>query len=44
MWKGEGLSLDAKIGMYEGIVALTLLHGSEVWATVAAERRRMEVM
>jgi hypothetical protein len=44
MWKGEGLSIDSKRGMYEGIVAPTLLYGSEVWATSAAERRRMEVM
>jgi hypothetical protein len=30
--------------MYEGIVAPTSLCGSKVWATGAAERRRMEVM
>jgi hypothetical protein len=44
MWKGEGLSIDSKRGMYEGIVAPTLLYGSEVWVTSAAERTRMEVM
>jgi hypothetical protein len=44
IWKGEGLSIDSKRGMCEGIVAPTLLYGSEVWATSAAERRRMEVM
>jgi hypothetical protein len=44
MWKGEGLLIDAKRGMYEGIVAPLLLYGSEVWETSAAERRRMEVM
>jgi hypothetical protein len=44
MWKGEGLSIDAKRGMHEVIVATTLLYSSEVWATGAAERRRMEVM
>jgi hypothetical protein len=30
MWKGEGLSIDRKRGMYEGIVVPTLLYGSEV--------------
>jgi hypothetical protein len=44
MCKGEGLSIDSERGMNEGIVASTLLYGSEVWATSAAERRRMEVM
>jgi hypothetical protein len=29
---------------YEGIVSPTLLHGSEIWATGAAKRRRMKVM
>jgi hypothetical protein len=28
--KGEGMSTYAKISMYEGIVAPTLLYGSEV--------------
>jgi (2Fe-2S) ferredoxin len=44
MWKGEGLSIDSKRGMYKGIVSPMLLYGSESWATSAAERRRMEVM
>jgi hypothetical protein len=30
--------------MYECTVAPTLLYGSEVWVTGAAERRRIEVM
>jgi hypothetical protein len=38
------LAIDSIRGMYEGIVAPTLLYGSEEWATGAAERRRMEVM
>jgi hypothetical protein len=39
MWKGESLSIDAKKGMHEGIVAPILLYGSEAWATGAAESR-----
>jgi hypothetical protein len=38
------LSIDLKRGMYEGIVAPTLLYVSEVWAIGAAGIRRMEVM
>jgi non-homologous end joining protein Ku len=30
---GEGLSINAKSGMYKGIVAPTLLYGSEVRMT-----------
>jgi hypothetical protein len=43
MWKGEGVSIDSKRGMYENIVAPTLLYGSEVWATSATERRLMDM-
>ncbi|WP_440994895.1 hypothetical protein [Cysteiniphilum litorale] len=43
MWKGEGMSRDAKRSMYEGIVVPTLLYGSEVWAASAEIRRRMEM-
>jgi hypothetical protein len=44
IWKGEGLSWDAKRSMYEGIVVTTLLYGSEVWATSVENRSRMGVM
>ena len=44
MWKGGGMSRDAKRSMYEGIVVPTLLYGSEVWAASAEDRRRMGVM
>jgi hypothetical protein len=37
VWKGEGLSRNAKRGMYEGIVVPMLLYGNEVWATGAVE-------
>jgi hypothetical protein len=44
IWKGEGMSKDAKRSMYEGIVVPTLLYGSEVLAASAGDRRRMGVM
>jgi hypothetical protein len=44
IWKGEGMSRDAKRSMYEGIVVSMLLYGSEVWATSAEDRRRMGVI
>jgi hypothetical protein len=36
--------IDAKRGMYEGIVSPMLLYGSEIWAIGAVESRQMEVM
>jgi hypothetical protein len=39
MWKGEGLSIYSKRGMYEGIVATTLLYGSEAMESKAMEKK-----
>lgn len=38
------MSLQAKIGMFEGIVVPTVLYGCESWALNAEERKRIEVM
>jgi hypothetical protein len=35
MWKGGGMSRDAKRSVYGSILVPTLLYGSEVWATCA---------
>jgi hypothetical protein len=43
IWKGEGVSNDAKRSMYESILVPTLLYDSGVWA-IADDRRSMVVM
>merc|ERR1712148_100523 len=37
-----GMSVHAKLGMYEGIVEPTVLYGSETWTLNLTERRRLE--
>ncbi len=44
VWKEKSVSLQAKIGMFEGIVVPTVLYGCESWALNAEERKRIEVM
>ncbi len=36
--------MEAKMGMFEGLVALTVLYGCEAWAENAVSRKRMEVL
>ena len=43
MWTNEGMTMDAKKGLYEGVVVPTLLYGSETWSLNASERKRFEV-
>jgi len=31
LWKNLNMSMEAKVGMYEGIVEPTLLYGCEAW-------------
>jgi hypothetical protein len=44
IWNAKGMSGDAKISMYEGIVVSTLLYDSEMWTASEEDRRRMGVM
>ena len=36
--------MGGKVGMYEGIIKPSLLHGCEAWALNVCERKRMEVV
>ena len=36
--------LEAKVGMYEGIVEPSILYGFEVWTLKLHERKRMETV
>jgi hypothetical protein len=42
--KGRTLSMEAKMGMYNGIVVPTGMYGSEVWISDENTRHRMNVM
>jgi hypothetical protein len=44
VWKGRTLSMEAKMGMYNGIVVPTGMYGSEVWISDENTRHRMNVM
>ena len=44
VWKERSVSLQAKIGMFEGIVAPSVMYGCEAWTLNARERRKIEVM
>ena len=43
IWKNRNVSIETKRGMYEGIVVLTALHGSEVWVLENKVKNRMDV-
>ncbi len=40
----RSLGMNAKIRLYEGVVAPIVLYGAETWNTGAAKRRRFNVM
>ena len=42
VWKKRHISREAKVGMYEGIIEPSLLHGCEMWTLKVRERKRME--
>ena len=44
VWKGKGVSVEAKVGMYESIVVPTVLYGCETWCLNARERKKVDVM
>ena len=44
IWKGRNVSIEAKVGMFESIVAPTVLYGCETWMLNARERQRVNVM
>ena len=44
MWKNRAVSRQAKVGMFEGIVAPAVLYGSECWVLKARERKRVDVL
>ena len=44
IWKRSGVSMEAKVGMYERIVEPTLLYGSEVWMLNTNERKKVEAV
>ena len=41
-WKKRHIPREAKVGMYEGIIEPSLLHGCEVWTLKKCGRKRME--
>ena len=43
MWKCRGMSIEAKMCMWESIVVPTVLYGSESWVLSAEERHRVNV-
>jgi len=44
LWKKRSVSVEAKVGMYEGIVEPSLMYGSEVWSLNVHERKRVEAV
>ena len=42
IWKRTGLSLQAKIRLYNTLVISVLLYGSETWTLLKADERRLE--
>ena len=44
LWRNEGMGMEAKKVLYEGVVVPTVLYGSETWGLREAERRKLEVL
>ena len=44
MWRNRTVSRQAKVGMFQGIVAPAVLYGSECWALNVREKRRVDVL
>merc|ERR1712237_163966 len=44
LWKNRNISVEAKVGMYEGIVEPTLLYGCEAWMLNVHERKKVEAV
>merc|ERR1712002_898071 len=42
VWRKRHISREAKVGVYEGIIELSLLYGCETWELKVQDRRRME--
>ena len=43
LWRNEGMGMEAKKVLYEGVVVPTVLYGSETWGLREAERRKLDV-
>ena len=44
LWRNEGMGMEAKKALYEGVVIPTVLYGSETWGLREAERRKLDVL
>ena len=44
LWKKRHISIEAKVGMYEGIIEPSLLYGCEAWTLKLHERKRIEAV
>ncbi|MEL7520935.1 MAG: reverse transcriptase family protein, partial [Cyanobacteria bacterium J06553_1] len=44
LWKNRRMSMEAKVGMYEGIIEPTLMYGCEAWVMNVHERRKVEAV
>ena len=40
----RGLGMNAKKSLYEGVIVLMALYGSETWSMRGAERRKVNVL
>ena len=43
MWKNEGLAVEAKMMLYEGIVVPMAIHEAEMWSLREAERKKLDI-
>ena len=44
LWKIRNVSMEAKVGMFEGIVEPSLLYGCKTWVTNKSERKKIEAV
>ena len=44
LWRNEGMGMEAKKVLYEGVVVPTVLYGSETWGLREAESRKLGVL
>ena len=44
LWKNRHMSVQAKVGMYKGIVEPSLLYACETWVMNVHERKKVEVV
>merc|ERR1712002_1365085 len=44
LWKNRCMSVQAKVGMYKGIVKPSLLYACETWVTNVHERKKVDAI